>query len=149
MSEDQAARSEQWDPVTINAVTQRIIGAAYRVLNTLGTGFLEKAYENALAVELSRNGLAFIQQCPISVHYEGVLVGEYVADLLVDGRVIVELKATLEHNNLFTAQCLNYLKATGLPVCLLLSFGKSQLDVRRDAHGTFLRMDSSQGLRDP
>ena len=114
-----------------DALTERIIGCAFRVANELGPGILEKVYENAFAYELRKAGLRVVQQQGIEVHYDGSVVGEFVADLLVEGTVILEIKATKEHSDFFTAQCLNYLKATGKPVCLLLKFGKTKLDVRR------------------
>ena len=114
-----------------DALTEKIIGCAFKVANTLGPGFLEKVYENALAHELRQAGLSVVQQPCIAVHYDGILVGDFVADLVVEGAVILELKATRDHSDFFTAQCLNYLKATGLSVCLLLNFGRAKLDVRR------------------
>jgi GxxExxY protein len=116
---------------TLNALTERIIGAAFKVLNTLGCGFLEKVYENALVHELRKQGLTAQPQQPINVFYDGVLVGEFFADILVENTVLVELKATTAHDDVFTAQCLNYLKATGKPLCLLLNFGKPRLDIKR------------------
>jgi GxxExxY protein len=115
----------------LNALTESIIGCAFKALNTLGVGFLEKVYENALVHELRKNGLVAEPQKQIDVVYDGVVVGEFFADVLVNDTVILELKATKDHNDLFTAQCLNYLKATGKPVCLLLNFGKPRLDVKR------------------
>ena len=115
----------------LNAVTERVIGCAYRVANTLGCGFLEKVYENALAHELRKAGVSFTQQEPLPVLYDGIVVGDFFTDLRVENRVIVELKATEDHHDVFAAQCLNYLKATGLPVCLLLNFGKPQLGIKR------------------
>ncbi len=122
---------------SINRLTETIIGCSFRVLNTLGTGFLEKVYQNALAYELQKHDLIVAQKCPIPVYYEGILVGEFEGDLIVERQVIVELKAVQEHHDRFTAQCLNYLKATGLPLCLLLNFGKPQLDIKRYAHPNF------------
>jgi GxxExxY protein len=116
-----------------DAVTERIIGCAYSVANVLGPGFLEKVYENALAHELRKAGFFVTQQHPIEVLYDGVSVGEFIADLVVDGTVILELKACREHSDFFTAQCLNYLKATGKPICLLVNFGRAKIDVRRYA----------------
>lgn len=115
----------------INLVTEEVIGCAYTVGNTLGNGFLEKVYENALAHELRKSGLSVTQQEKIEVRYDGVVVGEYVADLIIDGSVLVELKAVkvLDDNHL--AQCLNYLKATGLYVCLLINFGSPRVQVKR------------------
>ncbi len=81
--------------------------------------------------ELRKHGLDVMQQAPIKVHYEQVIVGEYFADLLVLNAIIIELKATKEINAAFTAQCLNYLKATGLPICLLLNFGEPRVELKR------------------
>jgi len=115
----------------MNALTERIIGCAFRVSNGLGCGFLEKVYENALVHELRKNGLTAEAQRPINVYYDGVLVGEYFADVLVENTVVLELKAAADHHDVFTAQCLNYLKATGKPLCLLLNFGKPRLEIKR------------------
>ena len=112
-----------------------IIGRAFVVLNTLGVGFLEKVYENALGHELRKAGLSVCQQYNIRVSYDGVIVGVYTADLLVEDTVLVELKATKMLDPIHSAQCLNYLKATGLPLCLLLNFGKSRLEIKRVANG--------------
>ena len=115
----------------LNELTERIIGCAFRVSNTLGCGFLEKVYESALAHELRKNGLEVTQQQAISVSYDGVSVGEYVADLLVEGAVLVELKAVRQLDSVHLAQCMNYLKATGLKICLLLNFGKQRVEIKR------------------
>ncbi len=115
----------------LNEITEKIIGCAYTVSNVLGSGFLEKVYENALAVELNKLGLKISQQHEIPVRYENIIVGNYVADLLVEDAVLVELKAIDGLNNAHYAQCLNYLKATGLKTCLLLNFGKSKLGIKR------------------
>ena len=120
-------------------LTSRIIGCAYRVANELGSGFLEKVYENALAHELRKAGFKVVQQHGIEVHYDGVKVGDYVADLLVDGYVLVELKACKDLDDVHLAQCLNYLKATGLKVCLLMNFGRPKVQIRR------LMMDRNGG----
>ena len=115
----------------INRITQRIIGCAYTVSNTLGCGFLEKVYEKALAHELHKLGLKVEQQHGIDVYYDGVVVGQYVADLLVEDCVLVELKAIKLLDEIHMAQCINYLKATGLSLCLLINFGNSRLKVER------------------
>jgi len=107
-----------------------IIGCAYRVHNTLGEGFLEKVYENALAIELRRHGLDVVQQAPIQVRYAGQVVGDYYADLWVEGRVILELKAVQELSPVHEVQLVNYLKATGVDIGLLLNFGSS-VQIRR------------------
>ena len=104
-------------------VTEQIIGAFYEVYNRLGYGFLEKVYENALAIEVAERGLAVVQQQPITVGYRGRVVGEYFADLLVEGRVVVELKAAARILEQHEAQLLNYLKATPYEVGLLCNFG--------------------------
>lgn len=104
-------------------LTAMVIQAFYTVYNALGYGFLEKVYENALAIELRRHGLRVQQQAPIKVFYAGQVVGEYFADLLVEDKVIVELKAAEALSPAHEAQLLNYLKATGISVGLLLNFG--------------------------
>ena len=115
----------------MHALSERIIGCAFRVSNALGSGFLEKVYENALAHEVRKSGLEVKQQHPIKVYYDGVMVGDYYADLLVAHTIVLELKATSEMSPVFAAQCLNYLKATGLPLCLLLNFGKPRVEIKR------------------
>jgi len=119
------------DERRLNEITEKIIGCAYEIGNGMGCGFLEKVYENALRVELQRAGLTVLQQHPIPVYWRGELVGDYFADLLVEGSVIVELKAVKAFDDVHMAQCLNYLKATGIKVCLLLNFAKSQVEVKR------------------
>jgi GxxExxY protein len=118
------------DEEMLNQLTERIIGCAFKVANTLGCGFAEKVYENAMAHELHKSGLSVQQQKSITVIYDGVVVGEYLADLLVEGQVLIELKAASSLNDAHTAQCLNYLAATGVPICLLLNFGK-RVEVKR------------------
>ena len=115
----------------INRVTERIISCVYRVSNTLGSGFLEKVYENALAIELRSNGLKVEQQHPIRVFYSSEPVGDFAADLLVEDCVIVELKSARTLDDVHSAQCLNYLKATGLRVCLLVNFCRPHVEVER------------------
>ena len=115
----------------INQISERIIGCAFAVSNGLGSGFLEKVYENALAHELRKAGLSVMQQHAMVAKYDGVVVGEYVADLLVESLVLVELKQTRSVDDVHLAQCLNYLKVTGLRLCLLLNFGKPRVDIRR------------------
>ena len=114
-----------------NDTTHRIIGCAYTVSNTLGCGFLEKVYENALALELRKQGLAVQQQYPIDVTYDGQVVGQYVTDMLVEESVLIELKSMKMIEDIHIAQCLNYLAATKLQVCLLLNFDSPKLEVRR------------------
>ncbi len=114
-----------------NQITEAVIGAAYKVGNTLGSGFLEKVYENALAMETRKTGLLVIQQQPINVKYEDAIVGEFVADLLIQDEVLVELKAVKALDEIHLAQCLNYLKATGLHICLLINFGNPKVEIKR------------------
>ena len=113
------------------AITEKIIGCAFAVANTLGSGFLEKVYENALAHELRKAGLSVQQQFSVDVYYDSVRVGDYVADLLVEHVVLVELKAVKALDNVHLAQCMNYLKATGLQVCLLINFGTPRIEIKR------------------
>lgn len=115
----------------LDRITERIIGCVYKVSNILGSGFLEKVYENALLLELQKNGLKVRQQHGIQVRYDGVVVGEFAADLLVEDKVIIELKATKALDDIHMAQCLNYLKATDLTVCLLVNFGQPKAEIRR------------------
>ena len=106
-------------------LTKRIISCAYKVHRTLGTGFLEKVYENALRIELEKLGIRVEQQQPINVEYEGQVVGEYYADLWVEERVVIELKAVQALAREHEVQLVNYLTATRIDVGLLLNFGPS------------------------
>jgi GxxExxY protein len=119
------------DVVRINELSNLVIGCALTVASTLGSGFLEKVYENALAYEIRKTGLAVAQQYAVGVRYDGIIVGEYTTDLLVEDAVLVELKATRALDNIHRAQCLNYLKATDLHLCLLLNFGSPRMEIKR------------------
>jgi GxxExxY protein len=119
------------DERRLNQITETIIGCAYDIGNGLGCGFLEKVYENALMVSLTHAGLKAQQQCPIVVRWKGVVVGEYFADLLVESSVVVEIKAVKAIDEVHAAQCLNYLKATGIRVCLLINFAKPKVEIKR------------------
>ncbi len=119
------------DETRLNVISERIIGGAFAVANTLGAGFLEKVYENALAHELRKTGLRVIQQHDIVVWHDGVTVGAYNANLLVEDAVLVELKAVRALDAVHRAQYLNYLKVTGLGLCLLLNFGNPRLEIGR------------------
>lgn len=112
-------------------LTQIIIGCAYKVSNALGSGFVEKVYENALAHEVNKSGLKVQQQYQIKVLYDGLIVGEFAPDLLVAEKVLVELKAVRELDEMHMAQAMNYLKASGLKICLLINFGKPKIEIRR------------------
>ena len=107
-----------------------MIGCAFRVGNALGYGFLEKVYENALAHELRKVRLDVAQQLRIPVWYDGAQVGDYCADVLVNGIVLVEVKSGKAIDEAHKAQCLNYLKGTGLNICLLINFGP-KVEVKR------------------
>ena len=119
------------DESKLKEITERIIGCAYDVANGLGCGFLEKVYENALRIDLQRAGLSVLQQHAIPVLWRGEVVGDYYADLFFEGSVIIELKTVKAFDEVHTAQCLNYLKATGVKVCLLINFAKAQIEVKR------------------
>ena len=112
-------------------LTEKILGASFKVLNTLGAGFLEKVYENDLSMELRRTGFAVENQKLFQVRYEGTVVGEYLADLVVAGKVIVECKAAINLDSVHEAQLINYLKASGLHVGLVINFGRPKLQYRR------------------
>ncbi len=114
-----------------STLTGQILGAFFNVYNRLGYGFSEKVYENALALELERCGLSVEQQKPIQVYYEGEVVGEYYADILVNNLVILELKAARKILDEHTAQLLSYLKSTQIEVGLLLNFGPKPQHVRK------------------
>jgi GxxExxY protein len=105
-------------------LTEKIIKSFYRVYNVLGYGFLEKVYENAMIIELQKNGLIAVAQSPIDVFYEEESVGIYFADIIVENKIIVELKACEEIALAHEAQLTNYLRATEIEVGLLLNFGK-------------------------
>jgi GxxExxY protein len=111
-------------------LTNKIICSSYNVHNILGAGFLEKVYENALCLELKSLGLNVEQQAPVKIDYKGQLVGEYFADMLVDGKVILELKAVEALAPIHEIQLKNYLRGSQIELGLLLNFGK-KVDVRR------------------
>ena len=106
-------------------LTEKIINAAYKVHNVLGFGFLEKVYQNALMIELKRMGLKVSSEMPINVYYRNEIVGEYIADIIVEDKVILELKAVKDLAEIHEVQLVNYLKATGIEVGLLINFGHS------------------------
>ncbi len=111
-------------------MTSRIIECAFAIHNALGSGFLEKVYENALAIELSDHGLEVQQQKPLLVRYRGKIVGEYVADIIVADKVILEIKAIGHILPAHEVQLVNYLKATGIELGLLINFA-GKVEVRR------------------
>lgn len=112
-------------------LTGTILQADFTVHNTLGAGFLERVYSNALALELESHGLSYRQNEQLQVKYHGSVVGEYVADMIVENRVILELKACASLDPSHSAQLMNYLRATKVRVGLLVNFGRPKLEYRR------------------
>ena len=112
-------------------LTQKILEASFAVHNSLGAGFLEKVYANALLLELRQMGLVCMQEVAFKVKYKDVIVGDYSADLVIDKRVLIGLKACTGLESVHEAQLLNYLKASGIRVGLLMNFGKPRLEYRR------------------
>jgi GxxExxY protein len=118
------------EEITIDKITEKIIASAFKVSNTLGIGFVEKVYENAHSHQMRKDGLKVVQQHPIKVEYDGEIMGDFFADMLVEDRILIELKAVTELTSEHLAQALNYLRATGLDACLLINFGKPRIQVR-------------------
>ncbi|AUB83403.1 GxxExxY protein [Candidatus Thiodictyon syntrophicum] len=118
-------------PVGAEPISRRVIGCAFEVSNNLGAGFLESVYENALCMELAAQGIDFQRQVVLDVRYKGLVVGSFAADLVVARSLLVELKAVRCFVPEHEAQVINYLRATGLHVALLLNFGSPRLQVRR------------------
>lgn len=116
-------------------MTESILGACFEVMNELGAGFLESVYEKALLIVLRKRGLVARSQVPISVMFQGEKVGEFFADILVEGKIIIELKAAKAIAPEHQAQLINYLKATGIEVGLLVNFGPTKLEYRRFHRG--------------
>jgi len=115
----------------INDITYAINGAVFEVNRVLGPGFLEKVYENALTIELRRQGLKVESQAPIKVNYKEETVGEYYVDIFVEKKVIVEIKTVEKLDKIHEAQLLNYLKAFGIHVGLLVNFKHPKADIKR------------------
>jgi GxxExxY protein len=120
---------------SLNALAEAVVGAAFEVSNVLGPGFLEKLYERALVKELALRGIAATPQVPYSVIYKGQPIGEYIADLVVDDRLLVELKCTHRLADEHLAQCINYLTASGLHLAVLINFQHPKVEWRRIVHG--------------
>jgi GxxExxY protein len=112
-------------------LSYKIIESVLKVHNTLGCGFLEKVYENALVIELKMEGIRFKQQEPIKVLYRNQVVGEYVSDILIEEKIILELKTVDEISNIHEAQIINYLKATGVKLGIIINFAKPKLEYKR------------------
>ena len=112
-------------------LTEKIIGCAYAVYNNMGFGFLESVYEKCLLIELEKAGLQAESQKPIEVFYDGQPVGQFVADIVVDDTVILELKSVRRIVTAHEVQLVNYLVATGKPVGLIVNFGEKKVEVKR------------------
>jgi GxxExxY protein len=117
-----------------DSLTERVIAAIFGVSNTLGAGFLGKAYERALVLELGLRGIKAATQVSFPVVYKGQRIGEYFADLLVEDALVLELKCVERFANEHTTQCLNYLKASGRKVCLLVNFQRPKVEWKRIVH---------------
>jgi len=116
------------------SISSKVIDCAIEVSRRLGTGFLESVYENALCVELEKQGINFRQQKALKVIYKGEIVGNFVTDIVIENKLIIELKVVAEISRAHKAQVINYLKATGIPVALLLNFGTPKMGVQRIVH---------------
>ena len=114
-----------------DAISEKILGCVFKVSSGLGIGFSEKVYENALVHELTKTGLKVEQQKDLEVWYDGIVVGNFTVDLLVGGRILVELKAVRALDDLHMAQALNYLRSSGQGVCLLINLGTPKPEIRR------------------
>jgi len=119
----------------MNEISGMIINCCFTVSNKLGVGFLEKVYENSLLIELRKSGLMAESQKPLHVFYDGFVVGEYFADILVEDEIVIELKAVRNLDEVHKAQLMNYLKASGKKLGLLINFGNAKIDVKRIANG--------------
>jgi GxxExxY protein len=119
---------------SMNALIEKVVGAVYEVANVQGAGFLEKVYERALVVELRARGLQAEAQAAIRVFYKGELVGDYCADILVEGKLLIELKCVDSLSNEHIAQTLNYLKATDRHIALLVNFKHPKVEWKRIVH---------------
>jgi GxxExxY protein len=116
---------------SLDELTERVLGAVFEVANTLGAGFLEKVYHRALLRELQLLGITAVSQASFSVVYKDQSVGEYFADILVEDALVVELKCVDRLTNEHLAQCLNYLRASGMHLCLLVNFQKPTVEWKR------------------
>jgi GxxExxY protein len=122
---------QEEDKLLHKELSYKIIGLAMKVHNTLGGGFLERVYENALVLLLRKEMIIFKQQHPLKIYFENEIVGDYVTDIIVDEKIIVELKVAEAITSIHKAQAINYLKATGLQLAIILNFGKQSLQHER------------------
>ena len=116
---------------SLQPVTQQIIGAAFEVHNILGFGFLEKVYQRAMQVELQSRGVKVELEPKTQIQFKGIIVGDYAADLLVEGKIIVELKTDATYQSLHEAQLLNELRSTGIKLGYLINFGREKVEYKR------------------
>ncbi|SRR5579885_2293930 len=130
-SHELAQMSTNEKEILYKDISYKIIGLAMEVHSKLGYGFLEKVYENALMLLFRREGIQAKQQAPIKVYFDGEAIGEYFADILVEDKIILELKALDKIIDVHRAQTLNYLKATGLRLAIILNFGKKRFEYER------------------
>jgi len=119
----------------LDSLTERVLGAVFEVSNTLGAGFLEKVYERALLMELTMLGMRATAQASLTVAYKSHNVGQYSADILVEDVLVIELKCVDRLANEHTAQCINFLRASGLGLCLLVNFQKPKVEWKRIIYG--------------
>jgi GxxExxY protein len=123
------------EPGCPDSLTESVLAAIFEVSNTLGAGFLEKVYERALLRELALRGISAVAQASFTIVYKGHNIGEYCADILVENVLVIELKCVERLANEHTAQCLNYLRASGRTVCLLVNFQKPKVEWKRIVQG--------------
>jgi len=128
------SQPESAEQTLLDSLVEKVVGAAYEVSNVLGAGFLEKIYERALIEELSLRGIPVKAQAPFAVSYKGKHIGTYAADLVVQDCLLVEIKCVDEFSNEHLAQCINYLKASGLHLALLINFRHPKVVWRRVVH---------------
>jgi GxxExxY protein len=119
----------------LDSLTENVLGAIFEVSNTLGSGFLEKVYQRALLRELSLRGISATSEASLTVRYKSHLVGEYFADIVVEDALVLELKCVERLANEHTAQCVNYLRASGHTVCLLVNFERPKVEWKRVVNG--------------
>lgn len=128
-------------------ITRAILGCAFDVINGLGAGFLESVYEKAMVIALKEKGLSVQSQYPVQVYFHGQCVGDFYPDLLVEEKVIVELKAVRTISPEHQAQVINYLHATGLDVALLINFGNSRLEYKRLSRGEIRKVSEKNDIQ--
>ena len=122
---------ETMEEEQLNELSGRVIGCAITVAKKLRPGYLEKVYENALFHELNKQGFQVDKQVTLTVYYDGIVVGEFIADIVVNNTIILELKAVNSISSAHIAQALNYLTTTGGQLCLILNFGEAKLGIKR------------------